>query len=52
MGFREYGRFDALGLAQAIAKKKVSAAEVMDEAIARAEALNSETECDHLQGLR
>jgi len=41
MSFHEYGKFDALGLAQAIAKKKVSTHEVMDEAIARAEALNT-----------
>ena len=40
MRFSEYGKYDALGLAQAIAKKKVSAREVMEEAIARAEALN------------
>jgi len=40
MSFREYHEFDALGLAQAIARKKVSAREVMDEAIARAETLN------------
>jgi len=35
-----YAEFDALGLAQAIAKKKVSAREVMEFALARAEALN------------
>jgi len=40
MRFSEYGKYDALGLAQAIAKKKVSAREVMEEAIARAESLN------------
>ncbi len=40
MAFAEYDRFDALGLAGLIAKKKISAREVVDEAIARAEALN------------
>ena len=40
MSFKEYAEYDALGLAALIAKKKVSAREVMDEAIARAEALN------------
>src|SRR3569833_3571735 len=40
MSFKEYAQYDALGLAALIAKKKVSAREVMDEAIARAEALN------------
>jgi len=40
MGFAEYGNFDALGLAELIAKKEISAREVVDEAIARAEALN------------
>ena len=40
MSFPEYGKYDALGLAQVIAKKDVSAREVMEEAIARAEALN------------
>ncbi len=40
MGFSEYDRYDALGLAELIAKKAVSAREVVDAAIARAEALN------------
>jgi amidase len=40
MSFSDYGSFDALGLAQAIAKKKVSAREAMEEAITRAEAFN------------
>ena len=40
MSFIEYPQFDALGLAQAIAKKKVSPPEVIEAAIARAEALN------------
>ncbi len=40
MSFSEYGRFDGLGLAQLVAKKEVSPAELMDEAIARAEKLN------------
>ena len=40
MNFPEYARYDALGLAKAIATKKVSAREVMEAAIAAAEALN------------
>src|SRR5690242_14274799 len=40
MAFSEYGSFDGLGLAALVAKKKVKPAELMDEAIARAEALN------------
>lgn len=40
MAFSEYGSFDGLGLAALVAKKKIKPAELMDEAIARAEALN------------
>ena len=40
MSFSEYSRHDGLGLAQLIAKKEISAAEVLEEAIARAERLN------------
>src|SRR6185312_4422610 len=40
MAFSEYGSFDGLGLAELVAKKKVKPAELLDEAIARAEALN------------
>src|SRR5512135_297107 len=40
MAFEEYGEHDALGLAALVAKRKVKASEVMDAAIARAEALN------------
>jgi amidase len=40
MAFAEYDRYDALGLAGLIAKKKLSAREAVDEAIARAERLN------------
>jgi Asp-tRNA(Asn)/Glu-tRNA(Gln) amidotransferase A subunit family amidase len=38
--FPEYEKYDALGLAELIAQKKVAAAEVLDAAIARIEALN------------
>jgi amidase/6-aminohexanoate-cyclic-dimer hydrolase len=38
--FPEYENYDALGLAELIAQKKVSAAEVLDAAIGRIEALN------------
>ena len=40
MGFSEYGKYDGLGLAALVAKKKVKASELLDEAIARAERLN------------
>src|SRR5216684_1396153 len=40
MSFAEYSELDALGLAQAIKKKKLSAREAVEVAIARAEALN------------
>jgi amidase len=40
MAFSEYGSFDGLGLAALVAKKKIKPAELIDEAIARAEALN------------
>jgi len=40
MAFSEYGSFDGLGLAALVAQKKIKPAELMDEAIARAEALN------------
>ncbi len=39
-GFREYARYDGLGLAELVRKKKVSPAELCEEAIARIEALN------------
>ena len=35
MAFKEYGRFDAVGLAELVRKKQVSAGELLDEAIAR-----------------
>jgi amidase/6-aminohexanoate-cyclic-dimer hydrolase len=35
MAFREYGDFDGVGLADLVRKKQVSAAELLDEAIAR-----------------
>jgi len=39
MRIPDYGSYDALGLAQLIAKKKISAREAIEEAIARIEAL-------------
>lgn len=38
--FQEYSQFDALGLAALVAEGKVSAAELLDEAIARADEYN------------
>ncbi|MBV9990282.1 MAG: amidase [Alphaproteobacteria bacterium] len=37
---RDYAQYDGLGLADLVAKKKVKPSELLDEAIARAEALN------------
>ena len=41
MTFKEYGDHDALGLADLVATKQVSADELLDEAIARTEAVDS-----------
>lgn len=38
--FKEYGEYDALGLAELIARRQVSAVEVLESAVARAEAVN------------
>ena len=35
MAFSEYGNYDAVGLADLVRKKQVSAAELLDEAIVR-----------------
>jgi amidase len=35
MAFKEYGEYDGVGLAELVAKKQISAAELLDEAIAR-----------------
>src|SRR6201996_8311153 len=40
MAISEYGKYDALGLAALVAKKKVKPIELLEEAIARAERLN------------
>jgi amidase len=40
MAFAEYGKYDGLGLAALVAKKKVKPIELLEEAIARAEGLN------------
>lgn len=40
MAFAEYGNYDGLGLAELVKKKEVTASEVLEEAISRAEALN------------
>ncbi len=39
-GFKEYGRYDGLGLAALVRKKEVSAAEICEEAITRIERVN------------
>jgi amidase len=38
MAFKEYGNYDAVGLAELVRKKEVSAQELLDEAIARSNA--------------
>ena len=40
MAFSEYGKYDAMGLAELVRKKKVTAAELLDEAIARTSAVD------------
>ena len=35
MAFKEYGKYDAVGLAELVRKKEVTARELLDEAIAR-----------------
>lgn len=40
MAFAEYAKYDGLGLAELVARKKIKASELVDEAIARAERLN------------
>lgn len=40
MAFKHYDDYDALGLAELVATKQVSAGELLDEAIARTEAVN------------
>jgi amidase len=40
MGFPEYGQYDALGLAELVRKRQVSAADLLDEALARTAAVN------------
>ncbi|HZQ41009.1 MAG TPA: amidase, partial [Rhizomicrobium sp.] len=40
MPIRDYAKYDGLGLAQLVAKKQVKPIELVDEAIARSEALN------------
>jgi amidase len=40
MSFKEYGNYDALGLAELVRKKEISAGELLDEAIARTERID------------
>jgi amidase len=40
MGFREYGEFDALGLAELVRRGQVSPGELLDEALTRTTAVN------------
>jgi len=42
MSFPEYGELDGLGLAELVRNKEITPAEIMEEAIRRAEALNPE----------
>ena len=40
MGFREYGDYDAVGLAALVRSGQVSPSELLDEALARTAAIN------------
>lgn len=40
MAFKEYGDYDGVGLAELVRSKQVTAAELLDEAIARTDALD------------
>jgi amidase len=40
MAFREYGQYDAVGLAELVRKRQVSPTELLDEALARTAAVN------------
>src|SRR6266446_2310405 len=42
MAFREYGSYDAVGLADLVRRKQVSARELLDEAIARTAKVDGE----------
>ena len=42
MDFREYGKYDGIGLADLVRKKQVSAAELLDEAITRTTRIDPE----------
>ena len=39
-GFKEYDRYDGLGLAELVKKKEISSVELCEEAIARIEKIN------------
>lgn len=43
MSFKEYDEYDAIGLAELVKKKEVSAEELLDEAIQRTEKVNGQT---------
>lgn len=45
MSFKEYDQFDATGLGELVRKGEVSAAELLEEAIARAERVNPQINC-------
>ena len=52
MKFEEYAQYDAVGLAELVAKKKVNAGELLDAALARTEAVNPKVNAvvRHLEG--
>lgn len=56
-GFAEYGQYDGLGLAELVRRKEISPRELVEEAIARVEAVNPRlnavihTMYDHARGL-
>src|SRR6202049_4137786 len=49
MAFKEYGSYDGIGLAELVRKKEVSAAELLDEAIARTAQVDPEINAGAVQ---
>jgi amidase/6-aminohexanoate-cyclic-dimer hydrolase len=47
MTFKEYGNYDAAGLAELVRKKQVTALELLDEAIARTGRVDPQINAHH-----
>ena len=52
MSFKEYDEYDAMGLAELVKKKEVSAEELLDEAIQRTEKVNGQINAVGFKTLR